>query len=268
MKRERDAAEAGCGWLSPGELVDFLEGRLAVRRRKAFLRHAVECPECGLLVDDVREWEGAVKVGPSAAEEVLFRRFGRPPAGARYRAAKRRLGLLAAAACLACALLLAPRSPGPAGIVGPVEVPPFLPPPVTRGGGANVDWERAEAAWRAGRYRLAATILEEGWDEGRVDRQAAFQAGLSRLLAGQPRRGLHLLDAACAPGPLTDACAWWLAVARDRAGDREGACQALEEVRRIGGEHAPEADRLLRARCRTRVGYRENSDGTDFPSAR
>ena len=258
---EENHGREACGWLQPEELERIVEGgSLDGGRQAAFERHLEDCEECRLLLEEVRAWRELVSTGATERERRLFRAHDRSLGAGdvnRRRFNPGRLLLVAAAVIVAVALVVVFR-PGSGGVLFPDFSPPaFLPPPVVRGRGLAEAWEGAARAWRAGRYRRAEAILEAEIDRGNDDPDLLLQAGFAALMARRPARAAALLERVCGDGRREGAgetCLWYLAVARDRSGDTEGACRALARLAAMGGERAVAAARLVEQFCRDMAG--------------
>jgi predicted Zn-dependent protease len=211
------------------QLVDLAAGRIGEDASDELLRHVEGCPRCS---------SGLAIVADVASVALASEKSGR------------RLPWLAtiAAAAAAAAILFAVFAltrEDPVSSLADLR-PPWLVASTPRGEGTAVPAD-ALLAFGEGRYAEAARDLDAALTRSPNDPVVSHYAGVAHLLAGDAVAAEKRLTAAAeaSEGLLREASLWYLAQAFLVRGDARSARDALERLRALDGDYAPNAESLL-----------------------
>jgi len=270
---------AGCGFLTQGEIEASLGNELSVSRRSAFNAHQVEgCSPCALLAADLQVWTDVERRGvlenerrEFAADAAILKAHLRQElskldeqrtVAPSFKFSWNSLAGLAAAAMLAMVLIVPGLiEKGPSNVLPTPDGSGYAFPvmeysqPVVRNGAAKA-WREAGAAYTAAEYVKAERLLAAfEADEKFADREdllhdSALLRGNALLMLGRYEEAVNALEIARERadrlGFLGGIDNFYLGLAAMSAGDIELATSALERAVEIGGiETADRARQLL-----------------------
>jgi len=279
-----ESFDPGCGFLSPAEIDDALNGRLPESRFAEFDGHVEQgCAECVTLAADLELFRTVEADGPLAIERreddahaAAFReRLRREvravhPATARAAAGSGSRGwtfgwswALGAAATLLVAVGAWFALRGSGGIPGSLSIPlpdggsyvaqvkEFGAPPVLRGEpDVQSLWSEAEAAYVSGDFETAERALAAILERVPDSLDALIYRGVSLLALGRSAEAREALAAARTAALREDASTtgidWFAALAALSAGEQAEARSFLRQATEGDGAYAEPARDLLR----------------------
>jgi tetratricopeptide (TPR) repeat protein len=242
--------------LSSAEILAWLEGTSSPERKAEIDRHLEQCRLCEAATEGVAnlEWrEGFLRSADSLLERIRARTAaaatGAPPGrrrAVRLRPAPQFLALAATVVVgVGAAIVLTRPGPGEALFQRNFEPYPSTRPVVR--GDRTAGSPGALALYEAGDYRGALAQLEESLRRDPNDPVARFYAGVCRLALGRTQEATLDLEQVMRLGgdDLRAPAEWYLALARLRANDPEGARAHLERIAASEGFYRERARALL-----------------------